>query len=124
MHRAQSHAHHYVPEWYQKRFLLPQTSKYLYLDLQPETIVQHGVAHKRRALRRLGPASCFYKDDLYSLDFGGQTTDEMERLFFGALDNFGPGAVADLANFEGITAEVVRSFRYLTRYMGAQRFRT
>lgn len=124
MHRVQSHAHHYVPEWYQRRFLPPQTSKYYYLDLQPETIVQNGHSYQRRALRRLGPDSCFYKNDLYALDFGGQTTDEMEQFFFGVIDNFGCGAVAQLANFEGISDKVAESFRYFTAYMGAQRFRT
>jgi uncharacterized protein DUF4238 len=124
MHRLQSHAHHYVPEWYQRRFLLSGTSKYLYLDLQPETVVQNGHTHQRRAIRHLGPDSCFYKDDLYALDFGGQTTDELERFFFGKIDNFGSGAVAQVADFEGITDEVVKSFRHFLRYMGAQRFRT
>src|ERR1700751_2881945 len=124
MRRVQSHAHHYVPGWYQRRFLLPQTSKYFYLDLQPETIVQDGHAHQRRAIRHLGPDSCFYKNDLYALDFGGQTTDEMEQFFFGMIDNFGSGAVAQLAEFEGITDKVVESFQHFLGYMGAQRFRT
>jgi len=124
MHRVQSHAHHYVPEWYQRRFLPPRTNKYYYLDLQPETIVQHGHAHQRRAVRHLGPDSCFYKDDLYALNFGGRTTDEMEQFFFGAIDSLGCGAVAEFASFEGITDEVVESFRYFNAYMGAQRFRT
>jgi hypothetical protein len=124
MHRIQSHAHHYVPEWYQRRFLLPRTSKYYYLDLRPETVVQDGHTHQRRAIRHLGPDRCFYKNDIYALDFGGQTTDEMEHFFFGAIDNFGCGAVAELANFEGITDKLVKSFRYFNAYMGAQRFRT
>jgi hypothetical protein len=124
MHRVQSHAHHYVPEWYQRRFLPPRTNKYYYLDLQPETIVQHGHVHQRRAIRHLGPDSCFYKNDLYALNFGGRTTDEMEQFFFGAIDSLGCGAVAEFASFEGITDEVVESFRYFNAYMGAQRFRT
>jgi hypothetical protein len=124
MHKVRSHAHHYVPEWYQRRFLPRQTSKYYYLDLQPETIIQDGHAHQRKAVRHLGPDSCFYKNDLYALDFGGQTTDEMEQFFFGAIDNFGCGAVAQLANFEGVTDKVAESFRYFNAYMGAQRFRT
>ena len=124
MHRVQSHAHHYVPEWYQRRFLPPGVSKYYYLDLQPETIVQDGHAHQRKAVRHLGPDSCFYKDDLYALNFAGQTTDEMERFFFGSIDNFGHGAVAALAEFEGISENIIKSFRYFTAYMGAQRFRT
>lgn len=61
---------------------------------------------------------------MYSLNFGGQTTDEMEQLFFGTIDNFGCDAVVQLANFEGITDKLIESFRSFTAYMGAQRFRT
>jgi hypothetical protein len=124
MHRVQSRAHHYVPEWYQRRFLSPGTGKYYYLDLQPETIVQNGHAYQRRAIRHLGPDSCFYKDDLYALNFAGQMTDELEQFFFGAIDNFGVGALARIADFSGIDDKVCESFQPFVRYMGAQRFRT
>jgi hypothetical protein len=100
-------------------------SRYYYLDVQPETIMRDGHAYQRKAIRHLGPDSCFYKDDLYAFDLvAGQTADDMERFFFGMIDSVGCGAVADLASFEGITAQIARSFRYLTGYMGAQRFRT
>jgi hypothetical protein len=124
MHRTQSHAHHYVPEWYQGRFLLPRMSKYYYLDLLPETIVQDGHAHQRKAIRHLGPDSCFYKNDLYALNFAGHTTDELEQFFFGNIDNFGSDALAQIANFEGISNNVCESFQPFVHYMGAQRFRT
>src|SRR5580700_4018252 len=38
----QSHAHHYVPQWYQRRFLLPGQSRYYYLDMNPDTVVRDG----------------------------------------------------------------------------------
>jgi hypothetical protein len=38
----QSHAHHYVPQWYQRRFLLPGQSRYHYLDMNPDTVVRDG----------------------------------------------------------------------------------
>src|SRR5208282_2239040 len=111
MHRAQSHAHHYVPEWYQRRFLPQGVSKYYYLDLQPETIVQDGHAHQRNAIRHLGPNSCFYKDDLYALNFAGQTTDELEQFFFGTSDNVGSSALGHIAEFDGITDTICESFQ-------------
>ena len=122
--RVQSHAHHYVPEWYQRRFLPPGVSKYYYLDLKPETIVQNGHTHQRKAIRHLGPDSCFYKDDLYALNFAGQTTDELEKFFFGTIDNIGPKAVAAMASFHGITDQICEAFQPFVHYMGAQRFRT
>lgn len=124
MHRVQSHAHHYVPEWYQRRFLPPGASKYFYLDLQPETIVREGHAYQRRAIRYLGPDSCFYKDDLYALDFAGQTTDELERFFFGSIDDFGANSMPSIGGFAGIDDKVCEAFQPFVRYMGAQRFRT
>ena len=44
---------HYVPKWYQKRFMRPDQEKYFYLDLKPETVVRRGHRYKRRELRRL-----------------------------------------------------------------------
>ena len=72
----------------------------------------------------MGTNRCFYKDDLYALSFGKQTTDAMERMFFGPVDNFGRNAVVRFAEFEEITDDIVEAFRHLTPYMGAQRFRT
>jgi hypothetical protein len=57
---------HYVPVWYQKRFLRPGQSVYHYLDLNPEVLVREGHRFTRRALRPLGPDSCFAQDDLYT----------------------------------------------------------
>lgn len=75
MHRVQSHAHHYVPEWYQRRFPPRGVSKYYNLDLQAETIAQNGHTH-------LGPDGCFYKDDLYALNFAGQASGYLLYLGF------------------------------------------
>jgi hypothetical protein len=33
---------HYVPEWYQRRFMLPSEERYWYLDLKPEQVVRNG----------------------------------------------------------------------------------
>ena len=27
--------HHYVPQWYQKKFMLPQQHNFFYLDMKP-----------------------------------------------------------------------------------------
>lgn len=52
---------HYVPVWYQKRFIASaaREQKYYYLDLSPERITRDGHSHIRESVRRLGPPSCF-----------------------------------------------------------------
>ena len=98
----QSHAHHYVPQWYQRRFLLPGQSRYHYLDLNPDTVVRDGISYRRNDRLHWGPARCFYKDDLYTLRFGPATTDVMERFFFGMVDRLGMRAVTEMAEFARI----------------------
>jgi hypothetical protein len=121
----QSHAHHYVPQWYQRRFLPRGQSRYYYLDMNPDIVVRDDVSYRRNDLLHWGPGRCFYKDDLYTLRFGPATTDAMERLFFGQVDRLGMAAVTEMAEFAGIgTLSGPDAFRNLPPYMGAQRFRT
>ena len=120
----QSHVHHYVPRWYQKRFLPPGQTQYHYLDLCPETVVSGEVRYKRRALRILGPASCFCRDDLYTVKLGSWTTDEVEKRFFGTIDTEGRRAVEIFGDYAGYSDEVYETVRALPQYMDAQRFRT
>ena len=58
---------HYVPQWYQKRFFVPDSgqSRLYYLDLAPDTIkLPNGKTTTRKALRQLGPVNCFMQDHL------------------------------------------------------------
>jgi len=41
---------HYVPEWYQRRFMRPGQGTYWYLDKSPEVVVRDGHTFTRRAL--------------------------------------------------------------------------
>lgn len=120
----QSHAHHYVPEWYQRRFLPPGQTNFFYLDLHPEIRRWNGGSHQLKAVRRRGPDACFRVDDLYTLRFGRLQTDEMERWFFGAVDHRGHDAVSQFAEFNGLTEGIMKAYRIIPLYMGAQRFRT
>lgn len=122
--KQQSHVHHYVPQWYQRRFLLSGQTNFFYLDLHPETITWPGGSHTLKAMRPRGPTACFCQDDLYTLRFGRQTTDEMERLFFGMIDAKSQRAVEHFAEYGGIAEGTSSAFDSLTPYMGAQRFRT
>jgi hypothetical protein len=50
----QARDHHYVPQWYPKRFLPAGQSKFYYLDLHPETVNSNGFKYQRRALLHWG----------------------------------------------------------------------
>lgn len=60
---------HYVPEWYQKRFLpLEDKNKELfYLDLNPRKFFDSkGGVHTDRPVRRLGFSHCFAEEEFTS----------------------------------------------------------
>jgi hypothetical protein len=129
MDTTQSHVHHYVPRWYQKRFLKPGQFQFCYLDLHPETVINKGKKYQRRALLRWGPDRCFYQNDLYTLNLGNLSRDDVERFFFGRLDNRGRHAVEFFGEYAGLSKCVSRGdvpelFQILPQYMDAQRFRT
>ena len=120
----QSHVHHYVPQWYQKRFLQVGQTQFHYLDLHPDTLVTGKASYTRRALLRWGPSRCFFKDDLYSLKLGNWTSDQIERTFFGDIDRNGRDAVKVFGDYNGYSDRVYEVFRALPAYMDAQRIRT
>jgi hypothetical protein len=124
MNPQQSHVHHYVPRWYQRRFLKAGQFKFRYLDLHPGIVYSGGVRHERRALLNWGPDRCFCEDDLYTLKLGTWSNDQIEKMFFGAIDSRGPSAVELFGNYDGLREGVPEAFRALVQYMGAQRFRT
>lgn len=119
-------SHHYVPEWYQRRFIEPSAHphKLQYLDLAPEKVTHpDGSFHYRRALRHLGPMNCFQSDHLYTLNFGGETTAYLEKRFFGKIDNEGAAAVAFFSDYK-ISDQAHETFQPLLRYIDAQKWRT
>ncbi len=125
MSKQQSHDHHYVPQWYQRRFLKPGQSTYNYLDLQPETIkVGNGKEYTRRALLPWGPPRCFYAEDLYTVKLGAWSTDEIETKFFGDIDSRGRNAVKAFGEYKGYCDQLHGAYPALMQYMDTQRFRT
>jgi hypothetical protein len=124
MNTQQARVHHYVPQWYQRRFLKNGQFKFYYLDLHPETIINNQVRYERRALLRWGPARCFCRNDLYTFRLGNLTTDEIERRFFGTIDSRGRRAVEIFGDYNGFSKAVHEVFQVLPQYMDAQRFRT
>lgn len=83
-----SRHNHYVPVWYQKRFLPAPGVRFFYLDLRAQIPAQ--------AITKRSPKGCFAAPDLYTTWFGVAANDEIERLLFGDLDNTGAVAVKQL----------------------------
>lgn len=120
----QSRLHHYVPRWYQKRFLPPGQSTLFYLNLKPETVTDGDIRFTRKALWFWDPARCFCIDDLYSIQLGKQSTDLVEKYLFGEVDKRGSQAVEFFNKHSNWREGAHRAFRDILRYIGAQRFRT
>jgi hypothetical protein len=81
---------HYVPEWYQRRFMSPGQSRYYRLDLKPEILTSAGGRkYKRHDVHHWSPENIFAEDNLYTTQWGTIANTEIERFFFGKLDNDG-----------------------------------
>jgi hypothetical protein len=118
------HHNHYVPEWYQRRFMPPGSGKYWYLDLNPEQIVQYGHKYTCRSLLRWGPDSCFAENGLYTTKWGTEENVDIEKFFFGRVDSNGKSAVEFFANFEFDHPDQLDAFNNLMVYMSVQKLRT
>lgn len=119
-------SHHYVPEWYQRRFMVSgaHAHKLHYLDLNPEKVVHpDGGFHFRTARRHLGPDNCFATDYFYQLRLGRFIDDGLETIFFGRIDDAGAKAVEFFCDYQ-VSDEANKHFQPLMRYMDAQKWRT
>jgi hypothetical protein len=121
---------HYVPVWYQERFLPTEGErKFRYLDLNPDQFRdRRGIVRTKKALNRWGAVSCFKETDLYTVKYGRYESTEVEQFFFGRVDVEGRQAVDFLSryrsfdDFRGVNAEKI--FNSLLNYMSIQKFRT
>lgn len=120
-------SNHYVPQWYQRRFIPAcQVDQELFLlDLRPEWFRDgRGVKRRHKALKRTGTRKCFAIDDLYTVRFEGDESREMEREFFGDVDARGKQAVELVDAFDHDRAITEVALRDLLTYMSTQKLRT
>jgi hypothetical protein len=114
--------HHYVPIWYQKRFLPNGESTLCYLDLYPEKVLPDGRKIETRALYHWGPGNCFKEKDLYTTRIFGRPNNEIEQFLFGQIDNDGSHAINALATQD--YRSLSKHFTMVFEYMDAQKLRT
>jgi hypothetical protein len=114
---------HYVPIWYQRRFMLPGQDRYFRLDLKPEVVNNGKARYTRRDLHEWSPDRIFSEDDLYTTQWGRITNTEIEKFFFGKLDSGGPKAVDYFTTFAHPSANGEAFQNFLT-YMSVQKLRT
>jgi hypothetical protein len=117
---------HYVPVWYQKKFILDSqdVKDFFYLDLNPEKYIDsRGNKHEGKALKKLGPKKCFCADDLYLTEFDGVKSKDIEKAFFGEIDTNGQNAVSYYENFS-YPWDGGDHFKEMMLYMSTQKLRT
>lgn len=120
----QTRRNHYVPRWYQRRFLENGRDHFFYLDLRPDKIKSaNGTIYERNSILKWGPSRCFYHDDLYTISFGNWSSDQIEKLFFGPIDSNGQKAAKFFSDYS-FREGVHDAFNALIPYMDAQRLRT
>lgn len=117
--------HHYVPQWYQKKFMLPGEHEFFYLDLKPESFKDpRGVIHTRKSLKRQGSKKCFVETDLYTAKIKGIESKDIEKYFFGHIDTRGQHAVDYFENFNYPPKDWTNSLEEIMIYMSTQKMRT
>ena len=115
---------HYVPEWYQKRFLSSKSSAFYYLNLIPPVInLPNGGKKTLNEIRwPFRPSQCFWIKDLYTTRYYGFLNNEIEQYLFGKIDNIGAKAIKAMAEqeFESLHDSFLNFFEYID----AQKIRT
>lgn len=115
---------HYVPQWYQKRFVLPGQKELYYRNLKPAEFRDgrgRVVGHEQE-VRRRPPSQCFVERDLYTNFLGATPLTEIEKSFFGGLDALGKRAIEVFSDYT--VKEALGVYGDLLNYLGAQKLRT
>ena len=122
---SQSHRHHYVPEWYQRRFMLTGQSEYHRLNLNPKIIEKPdgGLVQIEKELITKGPGGFFFEEDLYTTEYFGKKNVDIETYLFGQIDTKGSLALPALVS-KNWMSELHPHIINFFEYMDAQRLRT
>lgn len=116
---------HYVPQWYQKKFLLLGSSRFYYLNLNPQKYLDSkGISHTENAIKWQGSKKSFCEKDLYTRRFETIASTEIEKTFFGNIDTKGRDAVAYFEKYNYPPEDWKDHFESIMIYMSMQKLRT
>lgn len=114
---------HYVPQWYQRGFLLESSNQLYYLNLQPDSKkLPNGKVITMNECRQKPTTKCFYTRDLYTTFFGVHINDDIERRLFGKIDDIGAKAIR--AFIGNKPEEWITHILDFFEYLDAQKIRT
>ena len=120
---SKTRKNHYVPEWYQRGFFAQNTDTYHYLDLRPDTKkLKDGRVIQLNSRWLNSPSSCFFQTDLYTTFFGKYVNDDIEKYFFGEIDDKGARAIRAFISDD--YALWHKHFTDFFSYMDTQKIRT
>lgn len=112
---------HYVPQWYQKGFMDERENQLCHLTRRE--ITQPGREIKIVNTKKWHTsAQRFYEVDLYSILFGAEVNDEIERKLFGPIDDNGSKSVRAFLTDE--QSQWHHNFEDFFTYLDAQKIRT
>jgi len=114
---------HYVPEWYQKRFLKEGQNTFFVNTVQKNIKLPNGTEKAiTPKIKIKGPDKIFYGIDLYNIFFKGIRIDEIEKFFFGSIDRKGKSGLIDYVNND--ISGMHHSFSDFLEYISIQKIRT
>lgn len=117
--------HHYVPQWYQKKFMLLGEFELFCLDMKPGFAVDSkGRKHQKRSLWKQGSKKCFVEEDLYTTKIPHIKPKDIEKNFFGQIDVKGKPAVEYFEGFDYPLKTWGTSLEDILVYMSTQKLRT
>lgn len=117
---------HYVPQWYQKRFIPSgqQDQELYYLELNPRAFIDgRGKIRQINPLHRQGPRLCFMETDLYTRKFGTSLSTDIEEKFFGRIDRNGRRAIEYFHDFAHPSVDHT-AFSDMMLFLSTQKLRT
>jgi hypothetical protein len=121
--RETSVNHHYVPIWYQRRFLAPGETKLAILNLFPEKRSRpDGTFAVLPSVHHRAPSGWFSIPHLYDIASSGLPSDFVEKKWFGDIDTYGARGLVALSEDDFNTWH--EHHRHFFDQLGAQKLRT
>ncbi|MFC1652835.1 DUF4238 domain-containing protein [Planctomycetota bacterium] len=118
--------HHYVPIWYQKRFLAEDAKQYYCQRIiKSKVLDSNGTPFSESKVHPVAPVNCFLEKRLYTINLFGVRDEEIEQRLFNSIDNAGGKSLDTVVEEEGWCQEGgIDRWHQFMDIMGAQKLRT